>query len=348
MTMGYGVLALAALLAVASDAVAQRIDGRVLSARDSTPEAGALAQLLDGAGTRVAQTSTGADGAFRLTAPVPGRYVVAVLRIGQRPWRSDAADLPAGAVRQMAITVPDDPIQLAAISVEARSACRASPDDGSLIGSLLAEAEKALTLTRLAMGDRTTGYSVLTWRRDLTLRFETIDSVATLLVDAGWPIRSAPPESLAVHGFVREEAPTDEHPIGVSTYFGPDAQVLFSPWFLGTHCFRVSEGTGADGDALVLAFEPARGRRGVDITGRLVIARRSLGLRLIEWRYVGLPRWVALDRAGGALTLARLPSGAYIPWSWWMRAPVAELDRFRRPWKVAGWAETGGEVLGPR
>lgn len=340
-------LALLLLLSPAATlpARAQRLDGRVVSARDSTPIAGALVQLLDAADTRIAQTSSGPDGAFRLGAPAAGRYAVAVLRIGQHPWRSAPLDLAEGLSRRETLTVPDDPVELAAISVEAASACRVSPEDRTLIGDLLAEAQKALALTRLAIDRRAAGYGVQVWRRTLTLRLATIDSTGELLVDAGWPIRSAPPESLAAHGFVREEARPDAQDFTPSTYYGPDAEVLFSSWFLDTHCFRVSEGAGEDRDAVVVAFDPARSRRGADIAGRLVIERRGLALRRIEWRYVGLPWWVSGQGAGGALTLQRLPSGAMIPSRWWLRAPVAEIDRARRTVRLARWEETGGETL---
>jgi hypothetical protein len=338
---------LAPLLSAAAPARAQRIDGLVVSARDSAPVVGALLQLLDSGDTRVAQTSSGSDGAFRLAAPAAGPFLVAVLRIGQHPWRSAPLDLANGLARRVTLVVPDDPVQLAAISVEASSACRAAPDDRTLIGDLLAEAQKALALTRLAIERRSVGYGVLLWRRTRTLRFATTDSTWELVVDAVWPIRSAPPESLAVHGFVREEAPADAQAFTPSTYYGPDAAALFSPWFLDTHCFHVSEGAGDDADAVVVAFDPARGRRGADISGRLVIERAGLTLRRIEWRYVGLPWWVTSDAAGGAVTLARLPSGIVIPWRWWLRAPVAEVDRSRRTVRLARWEETGGETLLP-
>jgi len=338
-------LLLVPLLAAAAPARAQRIDGLLVSARDSSPVAGALVQLLDSSGARLGQASSGTDGVFRLAAPAAGRYLVAVLRIGQRPWRSAPMDLQEGLARRETLVVPDDPVELAALSVEAASACRASPDDRTLIGDLLAEAQKALALTRLAIERRSVDYGVLVWHRTLSLRLATIDSTGELLVDAGWPIRSAPPESLAVHGFVREDARADAQAFTPSTYFGPDAAVLFSPWFLDSHCFHVSQGDEADSGAVVVAFDPARARRGADIAGRLVIDRASLALRRIEWRYLGLPWWVTSGGAGGALVLARLPSGVMIPWRWWLRAPVAEIDRARRTVRLARWEETGGETL---
>jgi hypothetical protein len=165
-------------------------------------------------------------------------------------------------------------------------------------------------------------------------------------IDVAWPIRSASPESLAQLGFVYEEEPSAEHPVGGTTWIGPDAVTLFSPWFLETHCFSVSRVT--DPDVVEVAFEPVRGRRQPDIEGKLVIGRGTLALRRIEWRYVRLPAWVNLAGAGGELTLQRLPSGVYVPKRWWMRAPVHGITTFagatRRLERVAGWHEIGGQI----
>jgi hypothetical protein len=190
---------------------------------------------------------------------------------------------------------------------------------------------------------RGSGFDVVLWRKTLTRDFVTLDSTSEPALDVAWPIQSAPPESLAVHGFVRPGQASKDHPLGLTTYYGPDAAVLFSSWFLDTHCFRVSQGTGEDRDAVVVAYAPAQGRRGADIAGRLVIERATLALRRIEWRFVGLEEWVTTDGAGGALSLQRLPSGVIIPVRWSMRAPVAEVDRALRPVRIAGWVETGGE-----
>jgi len=318
----------------------------VLAARDSTPIPSALVQLCDSAGATVARAATGAGGAFRLGAPTPGRYRVVILRIGQHPWLSPVVDLSDGADKRLTLVPPDDPVVLEAITVEGRTACRPVLDDQSLIGSLLSEAEKALTLTKLAMDSGAVGYAVRTWERNLTPAFTLVDSTGELSLDRAWPIRSAPPESLARHGFVYEEGPSAEWPHGGTTWFGPDAVTLFSPWFLETHCFRVSR--SADQEVLEVAFEPARGRRGSDIEGKLVIGRRTLELRQMEWRYVRLPAWVNLRGAGGELALQRLPSGVYVPKSWRMRAPVHGITTFAGPtrrWeRVVGWQEIGGEI----
>ncbi len=338
-------LALLLAAAVAAPLRAQRIEGRLVSARDSTPVPGALVRLLDEGGACLAQTSSGPDGSFFLVAPAAGRYVVAVLRIGQHPWRSPATELPAGLVQRQTLYVPEDPIQLEAISVQARSSCHASPDDQTLIGNLLGEAQKALLLTQLAMV-RSAGFFLQTWRRTLDLNFAVVDSTGEFMADARWPIKSAPAESLAAHGFVREDTATTDHPNGMATWYGPDAATLFSLWFLDSHCFSVSEGGGADRDAVVIDYAPARRRRGTDIEGRLVIERTTLALRRLEWTYVRTPEWVTrAGRAGGSMTFARLANGTLVPTQWTTLVPVAQVNNRKIPVRIAGWVEAGGETL---
>jgi hypothetical protein len=340
----------------AAPAAAQRVEGRIVSAADSAPVVAALVVLLDGGGARVARVGTGPDGTFSVAAATPGRYVVAVLRIGQRPWRSAALELDTGAVRRVTFTVPDDPIILDAIAVEARSSCRTSPAEGSTIGTLLAEADRALTLTRLAMEARgMSSYVVVLYRRTLSASFEPIDSTVDLQTNLSWPIRTLSPERLAADGFVRTDAATPDRPLGGTTYFGLDATVLLSSWFLSTHCFGVSEGSGPDSDAVIVTFRPEGGHR-PDVRGRLVVARTTLELRRIEWTYVRLPRWVVTDGAGGGLTLERLSTGVYVPSRWWLRAPVPEIRqgpaamarggvRNRESVRLWGWSEAGGSLV---
>jgi hypothetical protein len=340
---------LVVLAGAAVQALAQGIQGRVLSAADSVPAAAALVQLLDANGVRVARASTSASGAFQLGAPGPGRYVVAVLRIGQRPWRSAAFDVGAGAPRRVILAVPDDPIMLEQISVEARNTCRTSPAEGTLVADLLQQVDRALTLTRMAMERQDSRRLVERYERRVTPAFQTVDSSATVDFGNAWPIRSAAPESLAVHGFVRQEDVVPGQLLGRYIYYGPDAPVLLSPWFLATHCFGVLEGSGADSGTVVVTFRPEHARR-ADIAGRLVLAGRTLVLRRVEWRYVGLPHWVGREGSGGAMVFERQPSGIYLPVQWWTRAPVPEVGPAPGPGgrtsvTLWGWKEGGGRLV---
>jgi len=334
----------AALAACATPLAAQGIDGRVVRASDSTSVFGALVRLLDASGAQVAQATTLAGGVVALRAPAAGRYTVTVLRIGQRPWRSEVLTLGPGAARRVTFTVPDEPIVLDAVAVESRSACRTSPGEGSVLADLLAQTDRALTLTRLEMERGEVRFYVELYRRTETLLGVVVDSSATVEANLSWPIRSVPPAELAAHGFVREDAATPERPLGGQVYFGPDAPVLLSPWFLGSHCFGLTRGSGADSGTVVVTFRPEHPRN-AEIAGRIVLAERTFELRRIEWRYVGLPHWVTSEGAAGEMVFQRLPSGVYLPSRWWMRAPVPEVNWRREPVRIAGWRESGGQLL---
>jgi len=339
---------LAACLAAACLAgplAAQTVVGRVVSAVDSSAVAGALVTLVDADGRTLARASTGPDGDYQVRANLPGTYVVRVLRIGQRPWDAPAVELARNATRSLALVVPDLPVELPAITVAARSQCTLSPSDTSVVGALLTEAEKALALAHATVDEGRMRYLVETWTFRHWQSGLTSDSTTSTTLGHGWPVQSAAPESLRIYGFVREDDPASS-PTGGATYYGPDANVLFAPWFLESHCFSVSE---AAGDSLVaIEFRPARRTSLVDVAGRLVLAQPSLQLRRIEWHYTGLPRWIPTDDAGGWLGFQRLASGAWLPVDWQLRAPIAGLDEQGHPWRLAGWAYFGGRAVGVR
>ena len=332
------------LAGLASPLVAQEVDARVVRASDSAGVVGALVRLVNASGAHVAQATTMAGGVVVLRAPAAGRYTVTVLRIGQRPWRSEILTLGPGAARRVTFTVPDEPIVLDAVAVESRSACRTSPGEGSVLADLLAQTDRALTSTRLEMERGEVRFYVELYRRTETLLGVVVDSSATVEADLSWPIRSVPPAELAVHGFVREDAATPERPLGGQVYFGPDAPVLLSPWFLGSHCFGLARGSGLDSGTVMVTFRPEHPRN-VDIAGRIVLTERTFELRRIEWRYVGLPHWVTREGAAGEMAFRRLRSGVYLPSRWWMRAPMAEVDLQREPVRLWGWRESGGQML---
>ena len=165
---------------------------------------------------------------------------------------------------------------------------------------------------------------------------------------ARWPIESADPDSLRAWGFVRqppavERGTTVEDELG-PTYYAPDARVLFSEWFLASHCFRVDEDAGL----LDLRFAPERHGDQAAIEGRLLIDRGTMELRRLEFEYVGLPRWVPKGKAGGFVELRRLREGAWVPRAWRLRAPQAVRSAGSSRLRLRGWLETGGRVTAVR
>jgi Carboxypeptidase regulatory-like domain len=343
--------AAAALALAAGPAGAQTVQGRVVELPDQEAIAGALVALVDSGGREVARGATSPSGGFLLRAGAAGRYHVLIRQIGQQPWRSPAFALAAGATYPVTFQVDAQPYELPTLTVEARrSRCGVRPGEEGIVGGLLEAAEVALQLARATADEGRLAFSTTSYLKQLGPDLRLLDSVSAGVSRlASWPIESAPPDSLAVWGFVREPpkqervttADTDAGPI----YYAPDARVLFSDWFLQSHCFRVEE---EDEGVLEVRFQPARRGDRAEIDGRLVIDRRSMELRRLEFEYVGLPRWVPKGKAGGFVELRRLPDGAWVPRSWALRAPHASRTRGSSWLKLRGWLETGGQVTAVR
>jgi hypothetical protein len=330
---------------------AQTVHGRVVEIPADEPIAGALLALVDTGGTEVARSASSPSGGFTLRAPAGGRYHVLIRQIGQYPWRSPAFSLAAGATYPVTFRVDTRPYELPTLTVEARrSRCGARPGESGFLGTLLESAETALELARTTADQGALAFSTATYLKELAPDLRIVDSASAGVTRlARWPIESAPPESLRVWGFVRQ--PPEER--GATTarqesgpiYYGPDVRVLFSEWFLGTHCFRVEEEKAGH---LEVRFTPERRGDRAEIEGRLLLDRGSMELRSLEFEYVGLPEWVPKGKAGGAVELRRLREGAWVPRAWRLRAPVAVRSRGSSFLRLKGWLETGGRVTAVR
>ena len=339
-------LTLASLCAGA--AAAQTVQGRVVELGDQEPVAGALIALVDSAGGEVARGATSPSGGFVLAAGKSGRYHILIRQIGQQPWRSAPFALAAGATYPVTFQVEVRPYQLPTLTVEAsRSRCGARPGESGALGALLDAADVALQLART--GERRLAFSTATYVKVLDPDLRVLDSANTGGTRlARWPIESADPDSLRAWGFVRqppssERATTADVELG-PIYYGPDARVLFSDWFLADNCFRVEEDAGV----LEVKFAPERQGDQATIEGRLSIDRGSMELRRLDFEYVGLPRWVPKGKAGGFVELRRLRDGAWVPRAWLLRAPQALRSAGSSRLRLKGWVETGGRVTAVR
>ncbi|MFI5279254.1 MAG: carboxypeptidase regulatory-like domain-containing protein [Gemmatimonadales bacterium] len=318
---------------------AQQISGTLQRSIDSLPVAGALVILSNSAGHDVARTISSERGRFLLDAPTGGAYRLRVLRIGMRPFGPHAVSVPASGRVPVELFVRDLPVELAAVTVAGRTACGIPPDN-SILGTLLTEARKALALTEATLEERRFLFVIETWQRRQARDLTTIDSVPTVSVDRGWPIRSAPSESLRVWGFVKGARDSLDRETSID-YYGPDAHVLFDDWFLTSHCLRVAHGPLPG--QIALAFRPERLHDNVDISGRFVFDSSSLALRELSWRWEGLPHWVPDDGQGGFVRFEAMPSGGWLPTAWSLRAPIEAVDRYFGS-MLGEFAEFGGRV----
>jgi hypothetical protein len=169
---------------------------------------------------------------------------------------------------------------------------------------------------------------------------------------AGWPVESADPDSLRLHGFVQGEWPSPHvvipGAIAGPVYYAPDARVLFTGWFLETHCIILeTQRQKAGGTALLARFEPAKGTpKAAALNGELAFDRTTLSLHRLTFEFAKTPSWAPRHSAGGELRFARLPDGVWVPASWRLQVPVPTLRR--GSYQFFGVLEVGGRVTSVR
>jgi hypothetical protein len=335
--------ALAVEVATVAPLMGQMVQGRVLSMPGESPVAGALVTLVDTARREVARAASTQSGGFALSVPGPGKYVIVVRQIGYQAWYSGSLSLASGATYPLTVRIEPVPYALPTITVEARRphcGIRLEDDEG-VVARLLDLARTALALASAAAASDSISFSTVSYTARLTPTLQMAESTSTTSRLADWPIQSADPDSLRDNGFVQSTGSAMIGPI----YYGPDARVLFSDWFLASHCFRVGE---EDDGLLPVRFAPRKRHAAVDIEGSLAIDSRTLELHRFEFTYVGLPRWVPRGKAGGMVRVQRLRGGAWVPHDWRIRAPVPAIAEGRGITRLDGWMEAGGRVTAVR
>lgn len=319
---------------------AQVIRGRLVPA-PGEPAGGAVVILLDANGAERGRAVSGPTGNYGLVAPGAGSYRLKVLRVGFNPWTSDLLVLAANQVVEFSPALPTLRVVVAAIEVTSDTRCSAGTDVAGAAATLLDEGRKAVLSADVALHGPAFRFLVRQYRRreDANGVVTEADTTAPE-VSNGWPVESAPVSELRQNGFV-----TDAGEGLPGTYYGPDAQVLFSDFFLHGHCFTVGRPDASDSGLVPLKFRTARGRNRPDIEGALWMDRATLGLRRLDFRYVGLPGWTSDADAGGRLEFLRLPSGLWIIRKWELRAPIANQPRNSINFRYGGLATIGGEII---
>jgi hypothetical protein len=113
-------LLVAVLLSLGTEAAAQTIVGRVLDATTRDPVAGALVELLDAGGGRVAASESDGAGLFRVAAQLPGTYVLRLRRLGYAEHTSRPLELRRGELVELEFEVSPEGVKLDPIVVLSR------------------------------------------------------------------------------------------------------------------------------------------------------------------------------------------------------------------------------------
>jgi hypothetical protein len=339
-------LGAALLVSVAANSLgAQVVRGRVTEVSSATPVAGAVVSLLgEGSDTALVNVLTAGSGEYAVRALQPGRYRLAVKRIGVRRFVSASFELGGGETR--VIDVPIDAIALTLPQVTVSGLCVTRTRELSRIASLWEEARTALEATQISMRDRLIEAQISRYAGELqpgNLRV-MFDWRSDGQVLTEQPFTSMSGDSLSAVGYWRQ-LPGDS-----VEYLAPDARALASNAFLRDHCFSLANPPDGRRDLVGLAFVPARDRRLPDIAGTIWLDASTFELRFVAFTYTKLPVIPNADQIGGEVHFARLSSGAWIVDRWFIRMPqiVVPADEWpRRQLREEGGAVTANGMKPP-
>jgi hypothetical protein len=317
----------------------QAIRGTLAEEGTLQPIGGAFVTVLDEAGERIAGGLSRDDGSFLIDVPTPGTYRLRAERIGFESTESILVAVTEGRISEIELVAPTRAIVIQGLDVEGGRRCDMRPEQGRETLALWEEAKKALDVALWADDDGRFVYDLRSWtrrygRNGRRLISERVDRRTHVGRHA---FRAVSPESLAEEGFVQGNSAEGQF------YFAPDAGVLLSEAFLGTHCF---EAVRRD-DRLGLEFSPVPGRDLSEVSGTLWFEQGSSRLESLEYRYVNVAE-AADDRFGGDVVFEELPGGAWIVRRWEIRMPVltgvVTLDGATRV-TVDAVEAAGGEVV---
>lgn len=339
-------------VAAASFSAGARAQTLRVELRDSTtgtPVIGALVSATDSTGSSRVDGLSNERGVVTLRLPAPGLWEIGIRRIGLTPRRVPAVRVGPGAVVTLPLAVASIRQMLSRVRVTAAAGnCGRAPDGDDRTSMLWEQITLALRASTLSRAD-SLSHSTLRVRervRELSVSLEPVSE--RVLRDAygqGRMFTAVNPDSLASHGYVRQESGGD------LSFFAPDEVVLLSNSFVATHCFETPK-RDADPALAELRFKPVRGRAVADVEGTAFVDTLSGELRHIEFRFVA-PRSLIpsnAKHAGGTVELQRLRNGTWIVSNWAIRMPMFVTSGVPRRTYLNGYREVGGtaELLPPR
>ena len=266
--------------------------------------------------------------------------------------------LRPGEERTLELSAPFRAIALPTVQIVETKACASDARSASTLDALWEQVEASVQVAGAVAEDTTvrarwakytqTGASDDLLRRLVHLEFSSGKShrVFTAIDE----------RVLAKEGFVTQAVD------GVVVR-APDADLLVTPWFRTTHCFRVKKTENRRRPQIGLNFAPIhRPRDRVDVTGTLWFATPTLTLERIEFEYVGLPMASTGRVPGGRVVFGSLPDSTLFVREWEVAFPMKfdgplvaespELERGRvsvvgqRQLRVRDWHYEGGTVYG--
>ncbi len=307
------------------------LSGRVLLPDSVTAAVGVVVEAVRPSDPSArARVLSGADGEFTLRLAGGGTWQVNAMRIGYVPTPLGSFTLADGEFRHLErpVVVSGTAVNftLAALEIHEDEICGRSDESSQLlIATLLAQARTALAATVLTQAD---GRATAAWQRFGIYTDRLGTPVSPMRVSRFTSATDRPFGSVSTDSLMRRGYYWD---IGGSMQFhAPDAEVLLSEQFIGSHCYQVSPPHPERPDWIGVAFAPAERRRDVvEVQGTLWLDRESAELRRLDFGYTDLPGRIGATNPRGAVEFLRLPTDIWVV-SWWeLRLPRSELVRVR-------------------
>ena len=312
----------ALLMLTASSASAQTVRGTVIGSDGGTVP-GAIVVLLDAAGAARVTVLADNAGTFRLDAPGAGRYRLRIDRVAFASTTSEAFEAAAGETIERRLVLREVATRLADVQVSGKPRCVLRPDSAGVLLDVWQEARKALTAVSLTEQSRRYPMTLaMTERTYAADGKQLVDQrVQTRTGVTSRPFVAPPAARLEQVGYVARDG-------DYWTFYAPDAQVILSDEFLGSHCLRLREPMPKDRQAgrIGVSFTPVEKRKTTDIEGTLWLDRASGELAELEYKYTRMPGGMDHESTGGRLEFRRLPSGAWIVRRWAIRMPMVGTE----------------------
>ncbi len=292
---------------------AQTLSGHVTLAGDGSPVSLALVLLEDARGEAVARTMTRTNGAFTLAWSGDPTMSVRAERIGLGSVAVPVPTTTAGRA-SIVLRLSPTPIEIDGISVEAGSRCPLAVNQAGLTDAW-AEFRGLLTSLRSLDRERGRQFEVVMSEGNRSLRGEPEGEqvVDTVIMSRPTPFVSAGADYLAENGFVVQESAIEV------MYYAPDAHVLLSDEFLGSHCYRYGEQNRPG--YTVIAFGPVDPNAPLDVTGIFALPQQPDLLPRIEFQFTSHPWGFGSDpRLGGFVEMAPTEIG-WVVSEWELRVP---------------------------
>lgn len=224
------------------------------------------------------------------------------------------------------------------LRVAAKTPCEVHPETAAATADLWLAAREALAGS-IRRDSTAPGFLIQEWRRTLDLAFRLRwERRDTSSITTSHPFEKPLPGNLERAGYIQQRGWT-------TVFYGPDAGLLLSEWFLRRHCFSRKSGSLANEGLVGLAFEPLPGTWLTDVAGVLWIDSSSNALRYLEYTWTNAPPEARAPGVGGRTDFVRLKSGGWIIQRWNIRMPrpAAGLGA-----GFDGYTDQGGEVLAIR